>query len=503
MEGTRNGLRQKVSSWVTAERETAGIFLLTAPAGAGKSALAHAVAHDAKASREDVLVVSFFFDRSVADRSHPQLFVSTLVRALAERDDGGQFKTSVIGSLRDDRDIQSKRLEEQFSQLLVRHARAITNYRVLLVVDALDECSLQHPGRKDLTSILTNKYSNLPSSFRIFVTSRPDDPLVSHISSRRPYVVCDTINISDSENHSDISNYICGRLSNIRAEYLIQDGMWPGIERSDALILKSGGLFIWAKLAMDYIGQNMLVDDRLDAVIAQDNTHATLVDQKMSDLYDLVLSAIDATNRNNYRTVVGAIIAAKTPLSKASLKLLIDIKPSVVDGILRILSPLFTGVDVDDTPVQIIHLTLHDYLTDCQRSKEYFINEVEHSRRLGPHCLKLLTHALQDDIPGLGWSSSYDEYNYRPIPSFSSIAPVVAYACRFWTDHLSDTIDKSLDKQCVDLLEKFSPYLIPWLEIATALGEFPALAMLQSWAVVCSYHVPDAFNANRRYFHSN
>lgn len=81
MEGTRKYLRQKVSSWIRAERETAGIFLLTAPAGAGKSALAHAVACEAKASSDDVLVVSFFFDRSVADRSHPQLFVSTLVRA--------------------------------------------------------------------------------------------------------------------------------------------------------------------------------------------------------------------------------------------------------------------------------------------------------------------------------------------------------------------------------------------------------------------------------------
>lgn len=476
MEGTRLSLLENISSWIHADSETARILLLTAPPGAGKTAIAHTVARDAP---EDAVTLSFFFDRTSSDRNNPRQFVSTLVRDLAGHD--LQFRTSVHASLDRNRDLPSAQPLRQFTELLVGHASRTTAQRILVVIDALDECS-GYSG--DLTAILCEQVPKLPSSFRVFVTSRPEDPLL-RVLKPHTHVRQLTVELDETENRSDISNFIRHQLRTIASHHNLGDS-WPGEERTSAVVTQAAGLFAWASLAMAYIGKDKLMqrDNKLDAVVGR-GTRKSPIAHKMDELYDTVLSACDWGDEDfvqGYHLVVGAIIAAKVPLSKSTLRSLLQDSSNVTDDVLDIVSPLFTGVDTDDAPVHILHLTLHDFLTNAVRSKSYFIDETEHSRFLGLQCLNILVHTLKADIPGQGYSSSWDEYAYKPMPLFPVTASVV-YACRFWMDHIV-RMQVPSDQECYASLEEFSPHVITWLEIASAVGPFPALGKIRDWLEV-------------------
>lgn len=477
MEGTRSSLLENISSWIHTDSEVARILLLTAPPGAGKTAIAHTVARDAT---ETTVTLSFFFDRTSSDRNNPRQLVSTLVRDLAGHD--LQFRTSVHGSLDRHRDLPSAQPLRQFTELLVGHASRITAQRIFIVIDALDECS---GYRDDLTAIFCEQVPKLPSSFRIFITSRPEDPLIRllkpHLHVRQVKVELD-----ETENRSDISNFIRHRLRTIASHYCLGDS-WPGEEKSSAVVARAAGLFAWASLAMAYIGRDKLMqrDKKLDAVIGR-GTRPSPIAPKMDELYDTVLSACDWEDDDflhGYHFVVGAMVAAKEPLSKSALRSLLEDSANLTDDVLDIVSPLFTSVDTEDEPIHLLHLTLYDFLTDAVRSKNYFIDEAEHSRFLGLKCLNILVRTLKAGIPGQGYSSSWDEYAYQPIPSFS-VPTSVAYACRFWMDHIV-RIQVSSDKECYASLVEFSPHVILWLEIASALGPVPALGTIRGWLEVC------------------
>lgn len=476
MQGTRSSLLDQISSWIHADSETARILWLTAPPGAGKTTVAHTVARDASGT---VATLSFFFDRNSPDRNHPPLFVGTLVRDLAGHD--RQFRTSVHKALDHNRDLPSATPLRQFTELLVGHASSIRTPRILVVIDALDECS-GYSG--DITTILCEQVPKLPSSFRILLTSRPEDFLMRRLKPHA-HIRHLTLELDEMENRSDISNFVHRQLRTIASHYGLGES-WPGEERYKAVVAKAAGLFSWASLAMTYIGQEKLMqrDNKLNAIIGR-GTRTGPIERKMDELYDTVLAVCDWHDEEfvqGYQLVVGAIIAAQKPLSKSTLGSLLEDDLNVTNDILDILSPLFPRVDTDDAPVQILHLTLRDFLTDSNRSNNYFVDETQHSRFLGLQCLNILIRTLKVDIPGQGYSSSWDENAYRPIPSFS-VPDSVAYACRFWIDHII-RIQLSSDQECHARLVEFSPYFIRWVELASALGPFPALDKMRRWLEV-------------------
>lgn len=480
MDGTRSTLLSEITSWINEDSDSSSIFWLTAPPGAGKSAIAHTVARDA--SSETVIVVSFFFDRTVEQRNNHSLFVGTLVRDLAGYD--RNYKAAVCGMLDRKRDLAYAHPLRQFEDLITHLATTFTS-RVLIVVDALDECS-GYSG--DLATILCEKFPELPSSFRLFLTSRPEEPLTHRLKSCL-HVHQKAIVLDEKNNHLDISHFIHQRLRGIASRYRLGDS-WPGEKRYQALVSKAGGLFVWASLAMNYLAKDKLMqpDKKLDGII-RPHAHIAHIEGNMEALYVTVLETCDWNDTDfvdGYQLVVGAIIAAKEPLSSSALMSLLDDSTGITRNILGILSPLLIHAETDDTPVQLLHLTLHDFLTNpIHKNEKYFVDEVEKSCRLGFQSLRLLTHYLKDDIPGLGWSESSEyPWNYQCIPSFT-VPDAVAYACRSWIDHITN-ITNEFQNECLDILEAFCPRLIPWLEVTTGIGRFPRFDELVSWATVCS-----------------
>lgn len=477
MTGTRTAWLRAFSSWLDTDFDTASIFWLTAPPGAGKTAFAHTVA----SLEREMIIIPFFFERDVNDRNSSRAFVGTVMRLLSGLN--VHFKASVCKLLDERRELASASPVRQFNELLVQHASTFDNRRILLIIDAFDECL---NDCNDLMDIFCDQIPALPPSFGIFVTSRPEKPLLRRLQPLR-HVRHFTIDLNNVDNLSDISIYVHQRFRTIASHHGLETS-WPGTERRDLFIEKANGLFAWASVALDYIGRVKLFgrDGKLHDVLSQSCTRVTRVQERMDELYMTVLGACDWEDEEfvqGYQLVVGAIVASRQPLSKSSLEHLLGDTAGVVAEVLNFLSPLFTEWEADNTPIQLLHLTLHDFLTHHDRSKKYYLDEADHARRLGLRCLSVLTQTLKPGVLDLGYSSSWDSYNFQPLPMVT-VDDHIVYACRCWVDYIC-LFQTPLPKECIDALEGFSPYMIPWVELASLVGTFPALNKLRQWVVVC------------------
>src|SRR5260221_11912870 len=110
------------------------IYWVNGLAGIGKSTIARTVAEDAK-SRE-LLGASFFFSRQEKRLSDPHFLISTLAYQHAWT--YPEARSVIINAFR--HDILEKSFPIQFKKLIIEPLSKITSRRVVIVVDALDEC---------------------------------------------------------------------------------------------------------------------------------------------------------------------------------------------------------------------------------------------------------------------------------------------------------------------------------------------------------------------------
>ncbi|KIJ33898.1 hypothetical protein M422DRAFT_94870, partial [Sphaerobolus stellatus SS14] len=171
IQGTRVKVLDAITQWAFKDDLDSHICLLLGPAGAGKSAIAHSVAH----IFDDLgrLGSSFCFVRGDSSRCL-ELYLPTLARDLADRD---QHIKKALGHVLEATSLRkTDDLQDQFNHFITQTMQGCSVIGpILIVIDALDECGDGKP-RKEFFKLLTNPETmkKLPSNFRIFITSRPD-----------------------------------------------------------------------------------------------------------------------------------------------------------------------------------------------------------------------------------------------------------------------------------------------------------------------------------------
>ena len=149
-------------------KEGAQIVWLAGVAGAGKSAIAHTIAH--RCHDKGQLLSSFFFDQEVSGRNGPQKLFSTIARDLSGLSNGLAEAIGLV--LERDRGLASASLSRQFEELILKPCKLHPIDKPLVVViDALDE-SLDADPDFELLRILCDSVPKLPGNFCIFITSR-------------------------------------------------------------------------------------------------------------------------------------------------------------------------------------------------------------------------------------------------------------------------------------------------------------------------------------------
>lgn len=478
--GTRVKLLDIITAWIHSGNEER-VFWLSSVAGAGKTALTNTIAQ--RCQEQGILASSFFFDHAVEGRNNPKKLFSTIARELAGF--SINLKACITDAIDKDRSLVSASISRQFGDLILPCSSHYSDPRpVVIVIDALDEgCETA------LLTILRDETRKLSLRFRIIVTSRPEWQVVSFLS-QQSHIRSETIDIHETSNTDDIALYARKKLKELALSHRHLSDDWPDEDLTLAFIAKAGGLFIWVDTVLRYLQRAVAPQKKLETLLSTCGGTVLPAEKQMDELYSIILEGCDWTDEDfveGYRLFMGAIMALKSPISLEALQRLHGESAEIPAGeILERLASLLSGLHNAYQPIRTLHLSLNDFITArahmSTKIERFYIDEKEHSQRLGLLCLLEMNKGFQAGFPGMGYSKSSGD----GIPQMSSeiISDALWYACLFWIDHLMDINNPT--PPLTTAMQVFTKnHAISWMEISASKGSFRSFLPVQKWLEVC------------------
>ncbi|KAG8682780.1 POC1 centriolar protein A, partial [Ceratobasidium sp. 395] len=392
---------------------------------------------------------------------------------------------SISAAIENDPGLPWAPLSRQFKELVLDPcSRHPIPGPIVIVIDGLDEA-----WSNDLSDILCEHVSELPSTFRIFLTSRMSPDIGGLL--RKVHVRRVELEVESRANLDDMAIYAPHRLRTLAQDLELAEG-WPGEELRVKFVEKAEGLFQWVATVCIYLSDCEDPTQELVQLVSAKRLSGSTPEDQMNKLYARILEGFRWTEnafQEAYQRVMGTAIATKTPLTLAAMQQLHQRDSLASSSTLQKLSPLLAGLRTVDShqtrPVRVLHQSLRDFLaitpTNASISTPYKIIEREHSQRLALLCLSLLSRDLDETSPGTGYLAQ-DEDAVPGIPKLQdgAIPEALQYACGFWQDHVSDV--ESLE-QIEETLERFlDQKLVDWMEIAAAHGRYQGLGRVQEWS---------------------
>ncbi|KIJ52229.1 hypothetical protein M422DRAFT_776348 [Sphaerobolus stellatus SS14] len=500
--GTRVDILQEISDWVCDLDHSQRIFVLTGPAGAGKSAIANSLAK--QFDRIGRLGSSFCFGRPGVLRAL-ETFLPTIARDLTDRDPN--FKKSLGKHIDSNKSLTTtKDLSDQFEQFIALHSgNSCFIGHVLIVIDALDESgdALQ---RSTLLRLLADPtmVQKLPPYVRIFITARPEKDIVGAFSrSSHAHI----LRLFDAVPAEDVKQDI---LAFVRHQ-LIGDSVYslPDIEEDHCLQIaeKSQGLFQWAAVVC-----RLLKEAEAKALSPLEELPSLLM-VPSSDLDHIYRAALDRNFaidniklKERFRMIVGFILSAQEPLSSATLMSLVTAYnkadgQNAVNLILPRLGSLFNGVTGGGL-MSPVHTSVREFLVDEGRSGNFYIQTEACHMGLTLATLKVLNNNLHFNMCKLGNSHipNSDIIDLKARIE-ASIPTDVAYSSKFTGNHLQVSakhLSSSVPSQAQELSILIKSFLeerlLFWLE---TLGLLRAADNAHSFlsAVITKYQIEKPRNA--------
>ncbi|KAF8069116.1 hypothetical protein FPV67DRAFT_1625304 [Lyophyllum atratum] len=480
--GTRAVIVDSILTWIKSANHTkaAEIYFLTGGAGVGKTSIAHTVGQ--RCEGESLLMSSFFFDAQMS-QIRPAYLFSTIARNLAER--STTFRRQIVHALEKTKSLAGAAVFDHFTELILKPSRSLRDDEpVVIVVDALDEGDLRETLQ--VLRVLRDEVPKLPGTLRILITARMTPDIEFYLQDK-PHVRTVSINTDDESNRDDIVIYSHHVLRDIAIQKRL-GGDWPSPLLLKDFISRSGGLFIWVSTVYDLLRSSVNADKQLKSIISSDTSPHLSPEQIMDELYLAILQRCnwkDTDFAHGYHLIIGSVMAARTPLSISALQSLH--RHTLTFPIRNLLLPvasLLTGIANEDSPIQILHQSLKDFITIRARSlpssQDIYINETQHSQRLALLCLVVLNEDLPQIASTVGGYLAATESEGIPEIAGHPFSAHLLYACEFWMDHLV-TVEQPT-RELVEALRVFlSTNVITWMEVVTLTRQFEGLSRLREW----------------------
>ncbi|KAG9098202.1 hypothetical protein FRC06_006650 [Ceratobasidium sp. 370] len=459
--GTRGLLLEDLVKWANDE-DGAKVYWMNGMAGTGKTTIACSLCHMLK--RTNQLAASFFCSRQLPGCRDISRIMPTLSYQLARR--SPTFKNQLCRVLKDDPDVCSVGIARQFEMLISEPLRKVDQTvradRLVIVIDALDECSDSY-GAQLVLDALFQFGTDLPVKF--FITCRPEPTLFDKVSSEKQAVpsIFHLHNIEHSVIQADIETYLNAQLASI------------GVSDRQIKLLaeRSGKLFIYAATAVQYIRPtNARVDpqSRLQTILGVASKSSRKAHEQLDELYTTILSAaldntaLEPSEVANVKLVLHTVLCAREPMTIEALARLLRLK-SVKEARLA-LEPLGSVLHVSDSdlPVSTLHASFPDYMHDQERSKQFWSDPGTHHEILSRQCFATMENLLQFNICGLESSFVVD----MDVPDFSdrvekAIPSHLFYACRHWSEHLVRS--RNVNAHAPILEDFLSNRVLFWMEV--------------------------------------
>ncbi|KAG6333192.1 hypothetical protein ID866_5896 [Astraeus odoratus] len=483
---TRLGIIGEISNWVTDPTIKYNVFWLHGFPGAGKSTIATSVANMFRDMRR--LGALMFFTRGVEARSDPAVLIRTIAYQLGEFDPRICEKISQV--IADMPSIKQAPLRVQFQKLLVEPLASNEEFQsegpVLIVIDALDECGRTGNTRQELLRVLAVESSHLPSTVRIFVTSRAEKD-IQNAFSKESHIHRRELDIGCPVNAKDVRAYIHNRMVSIREQnvYLGLPDDWPGDSAVDSLTKRASGLFVWASTACRYVENGQDPKERLSELL-QSKIH----EDSESALDSIYITALDAAGKwddpvfaADFREILGMVIVASNPLTAQTIDILnADFansrrKRPCLHTVQHLGCVLHWAVD---KPIRVMHPSFADFITERRRCGRdaWYIDKRYHHLRLAQQCMARLGNTLQKNIHKLTLSMSFEP---KDLPED------IAYSCKYWIDHLCEVecSEASLGQAITAFLHQ---HFLHWVEAMSVIGRprqtITSMDRLKDWVDV-------------------
>ena len=343
----------------------------------------------------------------------------------------------------------------------------------VIILDALDECGSddsQFAQRQTFINTIT-KWSRLPPSFKLVVTSR-DDRIPNSFRSVCYRIVPDTGDVAGPEAMQDVRIFHEKRSAAIAERNYSLSKTWPGESNIRQLTNRAAGLFVWADTVVKFVEQG-IPSKRLNG-IPQDRFRYG--EQRLDGLYRQVMSLSfkDAADDELeiYKLVVGVIVLAKTPLRRRDLRHFLgreEEEASITSILLNLSSVISLGTS--DEFIHISHISFAEFICDPNRCGDLFaIHRSTHDRIMALSCLQIMRTTLRFNICQLETS----HVRNVDVPDLASrivkfIPAHLSYSCRFWADHLQTII---VEAEVLEAVRDFiCERLLLWLEILSLIKE--------------------------------
>ena len=497
---TREKILADLVAWAADAGDTS-IYWLNGMAGTGKTTIAFTFCQILDYIQ--LLGASFFCSYLDTDSSDADLIFPTLAYELARHSTAAS--NALLNALEKDRNVGHKSMRDQFLNLIVTPTKAVSEdvstppRPLIIVIDALDECTDQNDVRNMLTII--RQYSPL-LPLKFFITSRPERQIqnVFRREGTSRYSKFILHEIEKDIVSADITVYAREELAIIAEERTAGTPIsgWPPEDRLKTLVRLSGALFIYAATACKYVGGGGNIVERLEDVTDISPNAPNSETSALDDLYGRILSnafrVANARERDEIQKVLRAVISVRTPLSINGHSKLLKIK---AENVTEALSSLHSVVYIPENtglPISIFHASFTDFITTEKRSGEHFLEPTKSHHMLGLHCLVLLQSSLMENICQLDGLSVLD------MDVFSStvkdrISEALEYACVYWATHVANVKSgQGVASELRDALYNFfDEKLLQWFEclsLLTRLGDaVSSLQKLEAWVQVCGCYI--------------
>ena len=501
---TRREVLAQIRRWADGDGERR-IYWLKGMAGTGKSTIALTVAREY--SNKKRLGASFFFSRGGGDLASTRRFVATVATQLAEM--SAALRRHIADAAASSRRIRGLGLYDQWERLILQPLAQVGKdtflHPLVIVLDALDECNKDDVSL--LVRCLVDAVAVKQADLRIFVTSRPDQPInlsFDGISTdaHQDFILHD---IEKSIVDQDLAVYYKHELTQIMRTFRL-DTAFVSDDTIQKLVRKSCRLFIYAATACRFVRDGgPLAGERLSHLISAERLPAR-AETELDRMYTTVLeyslnSQFDpdemARMQGLFRRVVGTIVVLFDALSPASLAVMLAESKDKITSTLGNLYSLLDVTEQESRLIRLLHPSFGEFLLDPQRcSNAMFCIDAKRAHgQLFDCCLAIMSGHLRRNMCNLRQPGT----RVSDIPRSDvdkSIPFVVQYACRYWVYHLQRSdVDPGEHPGIVDF---FHTRFLSWLETLALTGRVAdGIVMVQLLENILPVGVPDLYPRGR------
>ncbi|KAF5549123.1 NACHT domain-containing protein [Fusarium mexicanum] len=313
------------SSWILNQSEMQGwlkrlpsstFILLHGRPGSGKSVLATQIVQFLRTSQQSLTMSHFCTYAYEESMDYDKLLKSFLLQLIRSDKDLIDYVYDIL--LRKSKIPSSKVVEA----LILDSVRASsldpsrTRY-IHIVIDGLDECdqATQSRATKLMKRMVSAAFSSGSTICKVLLSSRSSPAITK--AAKQSQIVC--LSNENKNLEKAIEAYALHRLSLLERE-LSQLQVTPGdiSDLSCRIAKRAEGMFLWARLVLDYLANNMFL--KREEILSAPEVLPRALQQLYEKILTQITSHFDERSLERIKLILEWIAFAKRPLRKAEFR---------------------------------------------------------------------------------------------------------------------------------------------------------------------------------------